>query len=184
MGVRLESERLVLRPWQQDEAEFLAEISNDQELIYLSSDLPEPYRQISLQEAMDRIERYALESEESDALHLAICLKETDEPVGYFSAAFIDEWNRSCQVGMTILAPAHRGRGYGKEALSAAIRYLFGERGLNRIQCELYDFNRAARRLVESLGFVKEGTHRQAVWKRGAFVDEHVFALLRTDFQG
>jgi len=55
--------------------------------------------------------------------------------------------------------------------------------GVHRIGLEVYDFNPRARHVYEKLGFVHEGTMRDAIRWDGQWVDRHVMGLLDRDWK-
>lgn len=61
-----------------------------------------------------------------------------------------------------VLHSVHQGKGYGSEACGAAVEYFF-EQGVHRIYAECAPGNTASRRLLEKLGFSREGLLRQNV---------------------
>ncbi|MGZ3427570.1 MAG: GNAT family N-acetyltransferase [Polyangia bacterium] len=73
------------------------------------------------------------------------------------------------------------GRGYGTEAVRLAARYAFERVGLQKLEATVFVGNDASRRIFEKNGFQLEGTIRRAVRKRGRFVDEWLFGLLREE---
>lgn len=56
--------------------------------------------------------------------------------------------------------------------------YAFERVGLHRIQLDVYAHNHRARRVYEKVGFVEEGTRRQAQLRDGAWLDEVVMSIL------
>ena len=50
--------------------------------------------------------------------------------------------------------------------------------GLHRITLEVYDLNPRARHVYEKVGFVHEGTGRDALLLDGAWIDVHYMAIL------
>jgi RimJ/RimL family protein N-acetyltransferase len=75
----------------------------------------------------------------------------------------------------------HHGRGYGTEAVRLATRYAFERVGLHKLEATVFVGNDASRRIFEKNGFLLEGTIRRAVRKRGRFVDEWLFGILREE---
>lgn len=93
------------------------------------------------------------------------------------------DWVHRCAVfGIMIGEQAYWGRGYGTEATRALIGFAFGTLNLHRVQLDVFDFNERARRAYEKVGFRLEGTRRQAIFHEGAYHDEHLMAILRTEF--
>jgi RimJ/RimL family protein N-acetyltransferase len=53
--------------------------------------------------------------------------------------------------------------------------------GVNRVELEVYDLNPRARHVYGKVGFVHEGTKRQALLWDGEWVDAHIMAILASD---
>ena len=62
------------------------------------------------------------------------------------------------------------------------LAHAFETVGLNRVSLEVYAFNPRARRAYERLGFVHEGTLRQALLWDGAWVDAEVMSILASEW--
>jgi RimJ/RimL family protein N-acetyltransferase len=90
---------------------------------------------------------------------------------------------RLCDVGILIGDPAHRGGGYGTEAMRLACRFAFEEVGMERVELSTFDFNTRAVRSYEKVGFVVEGRKRRAAYLGGRYYDEIMMGLLREEFQ-
>jgi RimJ/RimL family protein N-acetyltransferase len=56
--------------------------------------------------------------------------------------------------------------------------------GLHRVELDVYDFNTRARHIYEKLGFVLEGTKREALRFDDGWVDCHVMGLLAREWRG
>lgn len=93
-----------------------------------------------------------------------------------------DPGNRSC--GFRIWISGARDRGLGTEATRLAVGHALDRLGLHRVQLEVYAFNPRARRVYEKVGFVLEGTQREALLFDGKWVDCHVMGLLEQDWRG
>jgi ribosomal protein S18 acetylase RimI-like enzyme len=86
-------------------------------------------------------------------------------------------FEHSGTVGMGVLKE-WRGRGLGRALLEACIRKAF-DRGLTRVDLEVFTSNGAAIALYRRLGFVQEGIKRRARFLDGRYDDLLVMALLR-----
>lgn len=181
--VALTTPRLILKPHTLANAELLNAWQNDPELIYFDDDVPEDREPRPIERTIEFIERHANPSRDDEIIHWAIHIADTGKFIGYCMAAYIDRFNRKCRFGMTMGAKDEWGKGYGREVLHAVVQFLFEQLELHRIQCEIYDFNVRSIRLFESVGFVREGACRQAVWKRSQWADELVYGLLRSDWK-
>jgi ribosomal-protein-alanine N-acetyltransferase len=83
---------------------------------------------------------------------------------------------QGCFLGYAVDA-AYEGRGYMAEALRAAIPWAFTGLGLHRIQASYRPENERSGRLLERLGFVREGFARNFLFIDGAWRD-HVLTSL------
>lgn len=88
---------------------------------------------------------------------------------------------QSCMLGYQVDA-AHEGRGLMREALTAAIRYMFDVRGLHRIQANHLPENARSAALLARLGFVREGLAKDYLFIVDAWRDHVLNALLNPDF--
>ncbi len=78
------------------------------------------------------------------------------------------------------LAAAHWGRGLAAEAARAVLDVGFREMGLHRVQAFTIADNTRSVRLLERLGFQREGTMREfSLEADGVFHDSAVYGLLR-----
>ena len=134
---------------------------------------------------------FTMEDEESwfsslrndrDARVFAILTRAEGRLLGNCGLHRIDWTNRDALFGIFIGDKNDRGKGYGTDATRALLRYAFEEAGLRRIELEVFSFNTSAIRLYEKIGFRMEGTRRQALFREGAWHDEHIMAILRDDW--
>lgn len=71
------------------------------------------------------------------------------------------------------------GQGLATEALTAAIRFGFSDKQLNRIEAQTIADNRSSTRLLGRLGFALEGMRRRYSWEEdGTFHDGAIYGLL------
>ena len=97
----------------------------------------------------------------------------------------LSRWNpdyRSASLGYCFDAAAW-GYGYATEAVGALLRWAFETLDLNRVQAETDTRNVASARLLEKLGFVREGKLREDCVVNGEVSDSWVFGLLRREWQ-
>ena len=83
---------------------------------------------------------------------------ENEEVVGHVELSRVDRANRSATVARLLVGePSARGKGIGAQIVTALLDIAFGELELHRLDLYVIDFNLAAIRLYESLGFKTEG---------------------------
>ena len=101
-------------------------------------------------------------------------------PVGSVSLSYVDWIQLFCEVGY-VVAPEARGRGLGR-AMVAGVLNLGFACGLERIMAFICTDNPASVRLVESLGFQREGLLRRHAIIEGERRDHFLYALLRNEW--
>lgn len=67
------------------------------------------------------------------------------------------------------------------EALGALIGCAFGSMGLRRLEAEVDPRNRSSARLLQGLGFTKEGLLRERWVTKGEARDVEIYGLLRNE---
>jgi [ribosomal protein S5]-alanine N-acetyltransferase len=77
---------------------------------------------------------------------------------------------------------AARGRGYGSEAVALMVTHLFATQEYARIGAACDVENLPSARLVERLGFRREGTLKAALFHHGTWHDVAVFGVTRAEW--
>jgi len=116
-------------------------------------------------------------------VNLAICLSPGDKHIGNIYLRPINLVSRHAVLGIFIGEQAHRGHGYGHQAISQALTHAFDDLGLERVYFEVLPDNKKAIQLYERVGFKTEGRLRNHVFKEGKFKDVLVMGILRTEFK-
>ncbi|GAB4448510.1 MAG: GNAT family protein [Anaerolineae bacterium] len=130
----------------------------------------------------DEVAWYEDMRKDKDLFTFAIRTLDDDRLLGNCSLR-INAWrNRSAVFGIAIGNKPYWGRGYGTEATRLLLEYGFGELNLNRVELEVFAFNTRAIRSYEKVGFVHEGTRRQALYRNGAYHDIYIMGLLRQEW--
>jgi RimJ/RimL family protein N-acetyltransferase len=93
-----------------------------------------------------------------------------------------DPENRQVEIGYT-LDKEFRNKGYATEALTAVIDYLINSLNKHRITASIDPVNTDSIRLIERLGFRKEGHFVESVFFHGKWVDDLVYALLAKEWK-
>ncbi|UXI67928.1 GNAT family N-acetyltransferase [Tahibacter amnicola] len=103
--------------------------------------------------------------------------------VGLFTLFLINREQRRCELGY-IVHPDHWKKGLAREGLRCILRHAFDVLRLERIEADIDPRNLDSCRLVEHLGFRREGLLRQR-WRVGDEVsDSALYGLLRAEFPG
>ena len=86
----------------------------------------------------------------------------TNAVVGHVELNNIDLRNKSARICRVLVGkPSLRGRGIGTQMMRRLLKIGFNQLGLHRIDLVVFDFNKAAIKCYEKLGFVKEGHLRE-----------------------
>lgn len=114
---------------------------------------------------------------------LAIRLQTTDDLIGDLGVHFIGDDGQQAEIGFTI-APAHQRQGLGAEAVSALLNHLFTALNKHRVFASVDPRNPASMALLKKVGMRQEAHFHQSLFWKGDWVDDVVFALLRSEWQG
>lgn len=87
---------------------------------------------------------------------------------------------QACHLGYGIAA-AQQGRGLMHEALQAGLAWAFGDLGLHRVMANYMPRNERSARLLERLGFEREGYARRYLQIAGQWEDHVLTAKVRPD---
>lgn len=149
------TERLILRPWREEDAESLYEYAKDPAVGPIAG---WPVH-TSVQDSLNII-RTVLSADET----YAVCLKTDDRAVGSIglippmqSHVRIEE--TEIEIGYWIGVPFW-GNGYIPEAVRAMQSHVFNDLGYTAMWCGYYDGNEKSRRCQEKCGFVYHHTEK------------------------
>ena len=180
--MRLETERLILRPWEDADAEILykwasdpdvgpragwpvhTSVANSLEIIHGPLGGPETY---------------------------ALVLKETGEPIGsaglfppeeFCSPADLPEGAVQLELGYWIAKP-YWGRGLVPEAGRELLRHAFEDLGCVMAHCSHFDFNAQSKRVIEKLGFTYHTTRETVCSQLGEKRTDVCYILPREEWE-
>ena len=104
-------------------------------------------------------------------------------PIGWVGLHDATPEDRAADLGIAIGDDAYLGNGYGTDAMRTACRFGFEMMNLNRIALTVYDWNPRAIRVYEKVGFKREGTMREAIFRAGRWNDLVYMGLLRGELK-
>ena len=175
MSVNIETENLVIRDVVFSDYEYFARWEVDPDMTkYFSLDAGRTYEDV-VTEGFEFMNN-------TGVLDLTITEKAGGEPLGRIIITRIDEHSRSLDITKIYVGGERRGSGIGSEALLGLMKYLFEERGLQRVTLDYYTGNTRARDLYRKLGFVDEGIARNATCKDGKYYDLNLMSILRDEY--
>lgn len=172
---KIETERLVLRNFQKQDAAGLFE--------YLHEPVADCFLSLALKDVRQAKAEVAERSKGDEAI--AVCLRGSDRLIGDLFAvpeedSFSIGWNFNPDFG---------GNGYAHEAATALIAHLFTARAARRLYAYVESHNKPSQRLCEKLGMRCEGLFKEFISFRAddhgvpVYVDTMQYALLRKEWQ-
>ncbi|MBV7695460.1 GNAT family N-acetyltransferase [Streptomyces sp. TRM70350] len=175
--ISISTERLVLRPLDEDDTPALAEMMNDEQVVAWT-DVQQPFTEDG---ARAWITEYA-RSERAEGRGLALAVTEflTQRLVGIIQLGRTNWHVRSTEMSY-IIAPWARGEGYASEAALATAQWLFGDQKFERIELRTAADNTASQQVAQKIGCISEGVLRGACIARTRTHDG-AWAEVRTDY--
>lgn len=116
-------------------------------------------------------------------LFFHILEKATQKMIGWcgFHTWYTD--HDRAEIGYILYNDAYKNKGIMSEVLPAVLNFGFEEMKLNRIEAFVGPFNEPSLKLMENMGFNKEGQLRQHYKKNGIIEDSVLFSLLKEEYK-
>ena len=176
--MKLENERIILRPIAKQDAVPVLEYRADKIANAYQGWIPE-----NLEEVETFIEKNPAEFNQPESwFQLVILEKETGNLVGDIGVHFFGEENLQVEFGIT-LDKAFQGKALASESLNLLINYLFKDLKKHRIMASLDPRNTASEKLMQRLGLRKEAHFVKSYYQNGTWADDVVFAILNEEWK-
>jgi ribosomal-protein-alanine N-acetyltransferase len=174
----IETARLRVRLVAECHMPWLMSVNGDEEVTRF---LPYPtWRSLSDAEAW--LKRMSGIQATGTALQFVVAEKGTSRAIGTCLLFGFDEASARAELGF-VLGRAHWAKGYMSEALAPLIECAFGVMGLRRLDAQIDSRNDSSRRLLQRLGFAKEGLQRERWIDGGVPADAELYGLLRHEWR-
>ena len=174
----LETERMLLRPFQMSDALDVRRLAGDIRVAEQLARMPHPY---PAGVAEEWISGQRAEYEAGTNLNFAITLKVSSELMGSIGFVLKEDRLRS-EIGYWLGVP-YWGLSYMTEALEEMIRFGFEDFGLQRIFAVHLATNPASGRVMEKAGMKLEGFARLGVSQHGKLRDGIQRAIVKPDWE-
>ncbi len=157
----LETDRLILREWQDADAPRLLDIHSRREVVqWLSDDFDEPELMTDLDDALGRISRYPTVVGDPPQGIWAIVPRDTGVPAGGLLLKTLPHAEHGeVEIGWW-LHPDSVGRGYATEAASRVLDHAFAG-GLTEVWAVMFPANAPSRAVMTRLGMTDLGVHER-----------------------
>lgn len=171
----LQTERLILRPWQESDLDDFYEYARDPEIGPNAGWEPHTNREASrsiLQLFVSQNEVWAIEHQQDGKAIGSIGLHMDRKRSGV-----------NARMLGYVLARQYWGQGLMTEAARCAIRYAFEELQIDILSVYHYPHNMKSRRVIEKCGFRYEGTLRSAsrIYD-GTVMDDVCYSILKEEY--
>ena len=103
-------------------------------------------------------------------------------PLGVANLLNINKTFDSCEWAFYLGDTSIRGQGIGSKVEFQVIEYVFNMLGLNKLKCEVIDFNSKVIQMHENFGFRREAFFRDHFLKNGTHHDVVGLSLLKRDW--
>ena len=173
----IQTSRLFIRPFQEQDSESLFEYLSDPTVYRF-----EPGEPVSLEEAREITLKRA-----QGTVFWAVVLQSAQKMVGhlYFQQTEPEEFS-TWELGY-IFNPRFHNQGFATELAAALIQYGFANFGIHRVVAYCNPENIASWRVLEKIGMRREGHHRKNVFFHTAidgspaWVDSFEYAILKEE---
>lgn len=150
LSPKLETERLILRRYEETDIDMQYEVLTDNRLAkYIK------FPNLTKEEELECIKDWIKNADDSKYEKWVIVLKDDNTPIGNISVNGIEKTHNYCNVGYVILYD-YWGKGYASEALKVVSDYLL-DSGYHLVECSCNELNKQSSRVMEKAGFKKDG---------------------------
>ena len=171
------TDRLIIRLAKPDDAEEIYSYRSDTIENRYQGWFPE-----SAEEVHNYITNMPVNIDVADiCFQFAIINKNENRLIGDMGIIFTGHEKMQAEIGCT-LNTDFQGKGYATEALTAMVNYLFVALKKHRVVASIDPRNTASIRLIERLGFRKEAHFKESYYLRGNWVDDIIYAKLKTEW--
>lgn len=175
----LEAGRVRLRPFAERDAPEVYRLYADKEAVRFGYSP----KMDDLADARRLIEECANLAEKRTIFHFGVAGRAEDRIIGHATLFQWEREHRRVELGYSIRKDLW-GRGLATEAVSALLVFAFERLDLRRIEADVDPRNVGSLRVLEKLGFVREGLLRERWELGGELQDGLFFGLLRREWRG
>ena len=177
-AIVLETERLLLRPFQKGDAEYVYKYASDHETTqYMRFQTHK-----SIKDSEDIVNFWVNGNADPHCYNWCIVCKECSQPVGSIAINEIVEFHSQGSIGY-ILRKDHWNKGLMSEACKRLVRFCFEELNFQRVECLHSQENPASGRVMVKSGMQFEGTKKEYFPTDHGYIDCNMYAITRSRFE-
>ncbi len=172
----IETGRLILREVKTEDAYDMLKYLSNKDVVKPMGLAPFQ----TVKDVWDEINWYKTIYEEGTGIRWGITLKNSGKVIG--SCGFLNMLSKHyrAEVGYE-LSKDYWGKGIASEALEAVVKYGYRHFQLERIEALIEPTNLPSQKLVEKLGFRREGLLRHYEFTCGKFDDLYMYSIIKED---
>lgn len=174
--VIIETNRLIVRDEKESDLDNMHRLWSDKETMYFLDDILSK----TLEDTADNLK---IGLANSDGHYFCICDKTTGNYMGNIGYTITDTtpFGKIAHLGYLLLPEYHK-HGYMPEAVAKVIEFAFTKDGCIRMTTGCYKDNDASRKVMEKVGFRKEGERIKAQYHDGVMKDRLEYAINKDEF--
>jgi RimJ/RimL family protein N-acetyltransferase len=174
----LHGKLITLRKLRRSDAAPIQRHANNRDIARFLPRLPSPY---TMDEARKWITTTSRLARQGKAYNFGIEDGESGEIVGMIGLRNVNRHDRNAEIGYWVGKSFQR-RGYAGEALRLILRFALGELRLVRVYAVVHQQNIGSIRLLEKIGFVREGVWRKASLMSRRWSDVYTYGILKEEY--
>jgi diamine N-acetyltransferase len=126
------------------------------------------------------LEEHSAAMRDPDTKYL-IALDGSGDSVGYVILRGLQSEHRNIELKRVVMhAP---GRGHGKQVLQLLLKKIFDEFKAHRLWLDVFETNVRAQHVYHTLGFQRDGTFRESVYRDGQYHSLFLMSLLDREYR-
>ncbi|MRN56116.1 GNAT family N-acetyltransferase [Paenibacillus monticola] len=173
---RLKTERCTLRKEEEKDRYDIYELYSNEDVVkYMEF---EPF--VTVEDAVNEMQWYQKIFREQSGLRWMIEDSESNKVIGTCGFLNYEKIHNRIEMGYD-LTPKFWGKGIMTEVMKCIMDFGFLTMKLNKIETKVEPKNEASIRLMNRLGFHKEGVLRQHEFEKGKYVDLAIFSKLKSE---
>ena len=169
--VRIEGERIYLRPITEEDTDMVLEWRNSKQVVENFI-----YRKpITRQEHLNWL---ATKVDTGKVVQFVICDKKTDRGIGSVYIQNIDMQHQTAEEGIFLGDTEGLGKGIGSEAGRLMVTYAFETLGLHKLSARVLAKNIASQKMHEKAGYTQEGYFKEELLLDGKREDLIFYGII------
>lgn len=171
--------RIKFRSFEPEDAHFINRLRRDEAM---EANIGGSKRHVSLERDKKWVNDVIFQDSQT-VIYFAVTLIDSDEIIGYTSISEIDYRNGTCFWSGIKIDPKFNGQGFGVQIGLRVLKFVFEEMRMERCKGECLEHHSPVIRMLDKIGFVKEGLMRNMVYKNGVQNNQWLLSVVRSDYE-